>query len=66
MRCYALILNPARTHILVARERFPDGSVGCKFPGGGVEQGEAIVDTLWRECAEELGSTEGLTGLGHA
>ena len=44
----------------------PDGSVGCKFPGGGVEQGEAIVDTLWRECAEELGSTEGLTGLGHA
>ena len=66
VRCYALILNPARTHILVARERFPDGSVGCKFPGGGVEQGEAIVDTLWRECAEELGSTEGLTGLGHA
>ena len=66
VRCYALILNPARTHILVARERFPDGSVGCKFPGGGVESGEALVDTLWRECAEELGSTEGLTWLGHA
>lgn len=66
VRCYALILNPARTHILVARERFPDGSVGCKFPGGGVEPGEALVDTLWRECAEELGSTEGLTWLGHA
>ena len=66
VRCYALVLNPSRTHILVARERFPDGSVGCKFPGGGVEPGEALVDTLWRECAEELGSTEGLTGLGHA
>ena len=50
----------------MARERFPDGSVGCKFPGGGVEPGEALVDTLWRECAEELGSTDGLTWMGHA
>jgi len=66
VRCYALILNPARTHILVARERFPDGSVGCKFPGGGLETGEALVDTLWRECTEELGSSDGLTWLGHA
>lgn len=66
VRCYALILNPSRTHILVARERFPDGSVGCKFPGGGVEPDEALVDTLWRECTEELGSTDGLTWLGHA
>ena len=66
VRCYALILNPNRTHVLVARERFPDGSVGCKFPGGGVEPGEFLVDTLWRECQEELGTTEGLTWLGHA
>ena len=66
IRCYALILNPSRTDILVARERFPDGSVGYKFPGGGVESGEALVDTLWRECAEELGSTDGLSWLGHA
>lgn len=66
VRCYALILNPTRTHVLVARERFPDGSVGCKFPGGGSEADEALVDTLWRECAEELGSTDGLRSLGHA
>lgn len=66
VRCYALILNPARTHVLVARERFPDGSVGSKFPGGGVEPGEFLVDTLWRECAEELGATSGLEWVGHA
>ena len=66
VRCYALILNPARTHVLVARERFPDGSVGCKFPGGGVESEEFIVDALWRECEEELGRTDGLSWLGHA
>lgn len=66
VRCYALILNPARTHVLMARERFPDGSVGCKFPGGGVEEGEFLVDTLWRECQEELGTTEGLEWIGHA
>lgn len=66
VRCYALILNPKRTHVLVARERFPDGSVGCKFPGGGVEPEELLVDALWRECREELGSTDGLTWLRHA
>lgn len=66
VRCYALVLNPARTHVLLARERFSDGSVGYKFPGGGVEEGEFLVDTLWRECAEELGTTEGLDWLGHA
>ncbi|MGA0435344.1 MAG: tRNA (5-methylaminomethyl-2-thiouridine)(34)-methyltransferase MnmD [Flavobacteriales bacterium] len=65
-RVYGLILNSAQTHILVAKERFPDGSVGLKFPGGGVEMGESLEESLWRECYEELGQTEGLKMLGHA
>ena len=31
VRCYALILNPARTHVLVARERFPTDQLVANF-----------------------------------
>lgn len=65
-RVYGLILNASKTHVLIAKERFPDGSVGQKFPGGGVESREGILEALWRECREELGTSEGLVHLGHA
>ena len=65
-RVYGLILNATRSHVIIAKERFPDGSVGQKFPGGGIDRGEGILEALWRECKEELGTSDRLVHLGHA
>jgi len=53
LRVYALIINSDR-EILLADEEY-DGRKFSKFPGGGVEYGEGILEALQREAKEELG-----------
>jgi 8-oxo-dGTP diphosphatase len=54
IRVYGLLLNSSRNSILVCDEiRF--GRTFTKFPGGGLELGEGILDGLKREWMEETG-----------
>lgn len=53
VRVYAIIRDTFG-RILVCDE-WVRGMMITKFPGGGVEWGEGIVDCLARECYEELG-----------
>lgn len=52
LRVYALILNEFDEILLSDECR--NGYFFTKFPGGGVEYGEGIIDALKRELCEEL------------
>lgn len=51
IRVYALIIYKEK--ILVTDE-FRNGMRMTKFPGGGHEWGEGLIETVKRECVEEL------------
>lgn len=50
-RVYAIVMNKGK--ILVLKEGYA-GEILFKFPGGGLELGEGLKDTLIREFKEEL------------
>ena len=54
VRVYGLLINDDN-QILVADEAFKNGTRATKFPGGGLELGEGLVDGLVREFREECG-----------
>jgi mutator protein MutT len=56
IRVYGLLIND-RGEILVADEVFKNGLKATKFPGGGLELGEGLVEGLIREFKEECGIT---------
>lgn len=55
IRVYGLWLND-QNEVLISLEKIR-GSQFIKFPGGGLEFGEGIMDCLKREWMEELGRT---------
>jgi 8-oxo-dGTP diphosphatase len=52
LRVYGLVINDQNEILLSDEFRF--GHFFTKFPGGGVEAGEGILDALKREFIEEL------------
>lgn len=53
IRAYALILNEAEDSILISDEQVA-GIQFSKFPGGGLEFGEGLLECVKREALEEL------------
>jgi len=54
IRVYILLLDEQRESLLLSDE-IVDGGHYTKFPGGGLEYGEGILDCLHREALEEFG-----------
>ena len=54
VRVYGLLINP-NGQLLVSDEAFKSGQLATKFPGGGLELGEGLIDGLKREFIEEAG-----------
>ena len=48
VRVYGLLINHNQ-QLLVADEAFKSGQLATKFPGGGLELGEGLIDGLKRE-----------------
>ena len=55
LRVYGLIVNQKSEVLLSDEYRF--GTFFTKFPGGGIEFGEGIIEALKRELIEELDFT---------
>jgi len=62
IRVYLLLLDETKTRILLSDEII-GGEFITKFPGGGLEYGEGILDCLHREAKEELG--QGIEVIDH-
>ncbi len=54
VRVYGLLINPLQ-QLLVSDEAFKSGQMATKFPGGGLELGEGLIEGLKREFIEETG-----------
>ncbi len=54
VRVYGLLINPLQ-QLLVSDEAFKSGQMATKFPGGGLELGEGLIEGLKREFVEETG-----------
>ncbi len=52
VRCYAMILY--NNSVVAVKEKIGNFDI-IKFPGGGVKQGEGLINAVKREVEEELG-----------